>query len=419
ATLVAALPGAPVPERYAANRALVEENRTALRECRSELAGTPAEQRSVAKNRTLDAVNQRIGTLNSFLASRTIATIDPETGERRSSLYERQFLAFDPSGAGQCAEVFGDLATARHVAVLIPGGRNGLDTFNALAIDARLLADTAGPECAVVAWLGYDSVGAGTASSSQSNDTVNATRARAGASALRRFLAGLAPALPPSARVVLVGHGFGTVLVAAALRAGHQPDGVVLVGSPGLGPRIRTVADLRPAQPGGGAEASAQVITAHAGVRCWALRAPGDAVAYSRAFGPDPAEFADIVRMETQGGAEVVGHSRYYAVGSESLDNLARVVSGRLDEVTVTDTTLDEELMLVSLDDPACEGPPPVPPAPVVVLDGVLGTVGSVGDTLAASRAAKAGDAERSAGSGDTGAAGAERRSRQPHQADA
>ncbi|HEY3502230.1 MAG TPA: alpha/beta hydrolase [Actinocatenispora sp.] len=367
--LVAHLPGAPLPERYAANRQLIDESRAELRRSRTELAAAQTDERTVTRARTMDAINQRIGTLNSFLASRTVAAVDPGTGERTSGQHERRFLAFDPSGAGRAAEVFGDPTTATHVAVLVPGGRNGLDTFNSLANDARLLADTAGPDTAVIAWLGYDAGGAGT----------GPAQARAGASALRRFLAGLAPTLRPTTRVVVVGHGFGTVLVAAALRAGYQPDDVVFVGSAGLGERIRSVADLRPARPD---TLPGPVLTADPGTRLWAMRAPGDAVAYSRAYGADPADFADVTRLETQGGTEVTGHGRYYAVGSESLDNLARVASGRLTEVSVTDTTLDEELMLAGLDQPGAVAPPAPAPTPVAALDGVLDTVGTVGGTL-------------------------------------
>ena len=342
--LVAGLPGAPLPDRYAASRQLIDESRDELRRSRSELAaaGNAADERSLTRSRTVDAINQRIGTLNSFLAVRTRSGVDPDNGERVTYRQERRFLGFDPSGAGRVAEVFGDLGRARTVAVLVPGGRNGLDTFNALADDARLLYDTAGPGVAVVAWLGYDSAGA--------VGSGGAARARSGATALRRFLAGITPSLADGARVVLVGHGFGTVLVAAAMRAGYQPDDVVFVGSAGLGERVRSAADLRPATPASRDDLPDPVLRAHTGTRCWALRAPGDTLAYSRVHGADPAEFADVTRLDTQGGTEVVGHDRYYAVGSESLDNLARVVSGRLAEVTRTDTTLAEELLLAGMD---------------------------------------------------------------------
>jgi hypothetical protein len=385
-------PVGAVGGRYARSRMAMEGCRERLRATRDRLRAEPPEQRTVRRMRTLDAVNQRIGTINAFLASRTARGIDPATGLVRTERRRRRFLDFDPSGPGQVVEVLGaDLTTARQVAVLVPGGRNDLETFNPLAVDARLLADTAGPDTAVVAWLGYDSAAC---------DTGSTSRARTGATALRRFLtlltnlttppapagpagmagpagptgpvgmagpAGMAvPAGPAGmvgdsgpasrpARLVVVGHGFGSVLVAAALRAGARADDVVFVGSPGLGRQVRAATHLRPAQPGtagGPGPAGPAGLPGWApgdGVRCWVLRAPGDTVAYSRLHGADPAEFADVTRLETQGGAEVLGHDRYYAVGSESLDNLARVAAGRFDEITTTDSTIPDELAIAGL----------------------------------------------------------------------
>jgi hypothetical protein len=339
-------PAAEVAARYARSRLAMEGCRERLRTTRDELRAEPPEQRTVRRMRTLDAVNQRIGTINAFLASRTVRGIDPATGLVRTERRRRRFLDFDPSGPGQVVEVLGtDLTTARQVAVLVPGGRNDLETFNALAVDGRLLADTAGPGTAVVAWLGYDSAA--------TCDTGSTSRARTGATALRRFLTTLTTlaggAGPGRARLVVVGHGFGSVLVAAALRAGARADDVVFVGSPGLGRQVRAAAHLRPAQPSATALPGAPGGVGGSGPRCWALRAPGDTLAYSRVHGADPAEFADVTRLETQGGAEVLGHDRYYAVGSESLDNLARVVTGRLDDITTTDSTIPDELAVAGL----------------------------------------------------------------------
>jgi hypothetical protein len=334
-------PGEAVAARYERSRLAMEGCRERLRATRDELRAEPPEQRTVRRMRTLDAVNQRIGTINAFLAGRTARSIDPATGLVRTQRRRRRFLDFDPSGPGQVVEVFGaDPAAARQVAVLVPGGRNGLETFNALAVDARLLADAAGPDTTVIGWLGYDSAA--------TCDTGSTARPRAGATALRRFLTTLTALTAPAGsggRLVVVGHGFGTVLVAAALRTGARADDVVFVGSPGLGRHVRAAAHLRPAQPGGGDPGGGEPREP----RCWALRAPGDTLAYSRVHGPDPAEFADVTRLETQGGAEVLGHDRYYAVGSESLDNLARVVAGRFDEVTTTDTSIPDELTIAGL----------------------------------------------------------------------
>ncbi|MER7720075.1 alpha/beta hydrolase [Streptomyces flaveolus] len=77
----------------------------------------------------------------------------------------RQLLAFDGRGAGLATEVFGDLAHAGRVAVLVPGSDTGLDTYGrfraaALALHRQLLAQAPdGTGTAVVAWLGYRTPG--------------------------------------------------------------------------------------------------------------------------------------------------------------------------------------------------------------------------------------------------------------------
>ena len=77
-----------------------------------------------------------------------------------------QFLVFDPRGDGRVAQVFGDLATADRIAVLVPGAGNRADNFErgvgdkryrSPAVQADGLYEAAHAErFAVVAWLGYD-----------------------------------------------------------------------------------------------------------------------------------------------------------------------------------------------------------------------------------------------------------------------
>ena len=76
-----------------------------------------------------------------------------------------QFLDFNPAGQGVAVEVFGNLATATRVAILVPGSDTSLTTFDsrgtaspegaarALAAQARELDPHA--RLAVIAWLGY------------------------------------------------------------------------------------------------------------------------------------------------------------------------------------------------------------------------------------------------------------------------
>ncbi len=135
-------------------------------------------------------------------------------------------------------EVIGDLAAARHVAVVVPGVNTRLADFDrglggvarrAPAIQARALytakcAATTAP-VAVVAWLGYlppPGVGPGAAT---------AGHARAGA----RDLAAFVPAYLAGRQVTLVGHSYGALVVGLAAPRLPQVRDVVLLGAPGAG----------------------------------------------------------------------------------------------------------------------------------------------------------------------------------------
>lgn len=215
----------------------------------------------------------------------------------------RQILRFDPSGDGQVAEVLGDLATATDVAVVVPGMANSLANFDrGTAAKAVAIHEAAGPGTAAVAWLGYDSPdGASAALDDAALD---------GADRLRRLLDGL----PEGARRTVVGHSYGTVVTAQALRDGLEVDQVVVTGSPGM---------------------LAPTAAALAGdVPIWAARAPGDAVGWSENFGRDPSDPRfGATRFAT---GPMAWHSSYFDEGTESLANIVRIVTGRTAEVTVT-----------------------------------------------------------------------------------
>lgn len=81
--------------------------------------------------------------------------------DREMAAPDRHLLTFDGRGPGKATEVFGDLARADHVAVLVPGSDTSLDTYGRFRATAaalqRQLTRTAphGTRTAVVAWLGY------------------------------------------------------------------------------------------------------------------------------------------------------------------------------------------------------------------------------------------------------------------------
>ncbi|MFC5641893.1 alpha/beta hydrolase [Kitasatospora cinereorecta] len=202
--VVGNLDGAPVELRYLANGLALAESR-ADQERRAADPALPERDRA---------------------AARALAA-------RYASLAGRQILLFDPRGRGQVAEVYGDLATARRTAVIVPGSDIDLHSFDR-ATDpygtpagmARSLREATGGQVAVVAWAGYTTpVGLGL-------DAATADLARAGAVRLERLLAGLAPVTGP---VTVFCHSYGSVVCGHAdLRPEQVADAVVLA-SPGTG----------------------------------------------------------------------------------------------------------------------------------------------------------------------------------------
>ncbi|MGY1653053.1 alpha/beta hydrolase [Geodermatophilus sp. SYSU D01119] len=221
-------------------------------------------------------------------------------------------LGCDPAGRGLAVVVLGDLATARSVAVLVPGSDTDLARLHDPAEPqrrpygwARALSDAGGPDLAVVLWVGYvtpDGLGV---------DAASGRLARAGATALVRFVDDLRAGPAAAARVTVVGHSYGAVVTALAAPDLAAED-LVLVGSPGA--RARSVADLS------------------TGARVWAGRADADWIGRvpnvrigDLGHGGDPAGPAFGARPLPVDG--VTGHDGYLTPGTASLDAIARIAT--------------------------------------------------------------------------------------------
>ncbi|MFE0461490.1 alpha/beta hydrolase [Kitasatospora sp. NPDC058965] len=232
----------------------------------------------------------------------------------------RQILSFDPRGRGLASEVFGDLATAQRVSVIVPGSDTDLGHFDrtveplrspagmARALRAEEQRQSPGTSTAVVAWTGYVTpVGLGP-------DAVTSRLADAGAPRLQRLLAGLAVTSAPAAPPALFCHSYGSVVcgtVAPGLR-GETTDLVVL-GSPGMG--VSSAQDLG------------------TGVHVWATRNPTDWIGNvpylevgGLGHGADPTG-ADFGAEEIS-SAGAAGHMGYFADGTASLHNFAAIALG-------------------------------------------------------------------------------------------
>ena len=241
-------------------------------------------------------------------------------------------LAFDPRGRGQIAEVYGDLRTARRIAVVVPGSDTDLGSYDTLARMARALrADMTrtSPETrpAVIAWVGYTTpVGVG-------YDAATGRLAEKGAPRLIRFLDGLAATTRPAAPPTVVCHSYGSVLcgVAAHRLTARQVSDLVVAASPGM--RTDHAGQL-PLGPRLWATARDETD--------WIRRVPGIEL-FGIGHGTDPTDPGFGARVISSDRAQ--GHTGYFAPGTASLDNFADIALGRYQAVAcahrATDTTED------------------------------------------------------------------------------
>ncbi|MFE9423513.1 alpha/beta hydrolase [Kitasatospora sp. NPDC006697] len=296
--VVGNLDGAPLQLRYRANRIAIQ-NEIAQAEAQSTDAKLDAAQRATATARVND--------------SRPL--LNPG----------RQILAFDPRSRGLVAEVFGDLATAKRIAVVVPGSDSDLGHHDksdhplqgaagmARAVRAeeqRLAPDTS---TALIAWTDYVSpVGLGP-------DAVTSRLAVAAAPRLLRLLDGLQQTTAPAAPPALICHSYGTVVCGeAAPRLRGETTDLVVLGSPGM--NVDSAAGLGTA------------------VHVWATRNPADWIGNvpylevgGLGHGADPT--SPDFGAEDISSAGAVGHAGYFDPGTTSLYNFAAIALGDYQDV--------------------------------------------------------------------------------------
>lgn len=221
----------------------------------------------------------------------------------------RHFLAFDGRDGGRTAEVFGDLARAGRIAVLVPGSDTNLDTYERFRAGAAALRQELGGRSAVVAWMGYRTPG------TLSTEVLTPGLADEAAPQLRTFVRELAQ-IRPGAQVSLLCHSYGSVVCGRAA-PGLAVATLVLYGSPGVG--AGSVAALR----------TRATVWAGRGDDDWIAGVPHGRIHLpfvTLGLGEDPLSPAFGARIFAAGTG---GHSDYLRPGYLSLENLARIVAGR------------------------------------------------------------------------------------------
>jgi hypothetical protein len=222
-------------------------------------------------------------------------------------------LGCDPRGRGRAVIALGDPATAADVAVLVPGSDIDLHTLDDPRRPqhrpmgwAHALHRATGPDTAVVLWVGYPTPqGLGL-------DAATGRLARAAVPALVDEVASLRHRPGPEPHLTVIGHSYGSVVVALAASR-LDADDIVLLGSPGA--RAHDVAAL------------------HTRARVEVARTAGDWIAHvphlrlgDLGHGTDPVSPAFGAIRLPAGGTQ--GHEGYFRPGSRSLASIAGVVTG-------------------------------------------------------------------------------------------
>lgn len=244
-------------------------------------------------------------------------------------------LRYDPAafdGHGRAAIAIGDPDTADNTTVLVPGThcsvRDGyLSQPDGVNIYREACHADPGRSNSVIVWMGYR-----TPDSLFDSRVAQPDSARAGGRALAADVNALSLTRRAAAHVTVIGHSYGSTVVADAAVFGMRTDDVVLVGSPGTD-LARSAADfhLLPAGHVYVGAASVDPITRLGGQPQLSIPTTSATVG----LGADPA--ADGYGS-TRFKAEVPGlaspmsaHSSYFRPSGEALFSIGDIASGHGD----------------------------------------------------------------------------------------
>lgn len=314
------------------------------------LDGIPADVRDAANRRVLvrerarleDVADELTRRLDSALFGGLFDNADAGLAQTRKRLEaldaistvldqgNRQLLVLDNSSAEDtlAAIAVGNVHTATHVAVFVPGLDSDVSgdvqrydgDMDALEQTVRELISP-GESAACVTWMDYQAPQLGWSLLDPERTVLSSAAAAIGAPRLASFLDGLDAARAADPHLTVLGHSYGSLTAALALRGTEDTgvDEMVAVGSPGLG--FDDVSQLS-VPPG----------------HLFVGETRGDLVADIGLFGGDPSELDGVRALSTRSAdgtlADSHGHSEYLTDDTVTQRTIALVVSGRTDEVS-------------------------------------------------------------------------------------
>ncbi|MCC8249011.1 alpha/beta hydrolase [Saccharothrix luteola] len=248
-----------------------------------------------------------------------------------------RILAWDPYGPrgdGGTAIAYGNPDTAKNLAISVPGTGSTLDGFS--VSQAGNLREAMGAEGnATIQWLGYDAPGWAI------GEVDNPAQAREGGANLVADVNGYraaAEAAGNNPHVTVIGHSYGSTTVGYAGMNGLAADDIAFVGSPGVGASNVDQLSAGPGHVYVGATEHDPVVQ---GTSSNWFTEDGSSI------GPYDERFGAKTFGTTDGSSALDAHSQYYARGSESVQNLARIATG--DGASVTSQDWDENPLGPSL----------------------------------------------------------------------
>ncbi|MGW3566466.1 alpha/beta hydrolase [Streptomyces sp. NPDC000941] len=337
------LDGLPVEDRDEANRVVLNEQRAKYQ---TELANLPPEPKPknilagrsyVINPEWLKWDNHRKHVKSSLDGLNAIqerfdltGKVDPYPSKRPSDykptgdgLPPAYLLDIDPENNGRAIIANGNPDTADHTAVMVDGTKSKLGAIRTPIVRGTNLWQAASampgdPEVSTITWQGYD------APQNMFPQGALDRYADRAAGDFNDFLSGLHTSHSPSANdhLSVQAHSYGSVVAGSAARQGTlEADDVMFSGSPGV--QVGRAEDMD-VPPG----------------HVWNQKAKDDPV--PRLGAPSHGHHEGLTQFITphdrifganQMSTDTRGHGNYWVAGSESLENQARVVVGRYDEV--------------------------------------------------------------------------------------